>query len=178
MDKECGHQFKEPPQFAYRRRSTLRDLISPTEPKQKENNTYQSKNIGTFPCYNCNCFTSIIKGPNIHHPTKGTEIYLKATATCTSAYVVKVYVGQTIYPVKERIKEHKSNIRNYKENSQTDTSVSRHFWSNKHNQSQLNCLVLEVVCKPQRSGDFKKLLLQRQAMWIKKLSRLVTMGVK
>ncbi|OCT93754.1 hypothetical protein XELAEV_18011426mg [Xenopus laevis] len=88
MDKDYGHLFTEFPQFAYRRGPTLRDLISPTEPRQKEQDPQCRDKIGTFPCYNCNCCTSIIKGPNIHHPTKGTEIKLRAIATCMSTYVV------------------------------------------------------------------------------------------
>ncbi|OCT72574.1 hypothetical protein XELAEV_18035554mg [Xenopus laevis] len=58
-----------------------------------------------------------------------------------------------------------------------DTSVSRHFSVNNHNQSQLKWLVLEVVCKPQRGGDMKKLLLQREAVLIKRLNSLVPFGL-
>ncbi|OCT57669.1 hypothetical protein XELAEV_18003126mg [Xenopus laevis] len=79
-----------------------------------------------------------------------------------------VYTGQTSRPVKERIKEHRSNIRNFKAGTQTDTSISRHFSIFKHNLSQLKWQVLEVIRKPQRGGNMLKLLLQEEAKWIKK----------
>ncbi|OCT73092.1 hypothetical protein XELAEV_18036071mg [Xenopus laevis] len=89
---------------------------------------------------------------------KGNKIYLKC-ATCETTgliYLVKcpcgkVFVGQTIRPVKERIKEHKSDIRNYK-------------------------LVLEVVLKPQIK-DMNKILLQQEAVWIKRLKSLAPTGL-
>ncbi|OCT59779.1 hypothetical protein XELAEV_18000651mg, partial [Xenopus laevis] len=172
-----GHLFTEFPQFAYRRGPTLRDLISPTEPRQKEQDPQCRDKIGTFPCYNCNCCTSIIKGPNIHHPTKGTEIKLRAIATCTSTYVLyslkcpcgKLYVGKTIRAVNTRIKEHKGSIRNFKPGTYTDTTVARHFFEEQHNVSQLKWKVLEVVKRPPRGGDWEKLLLQKEAYWINKL---------
>ncbi|OCT80021.1 hypothetical protein XELAEV_18026837mg [Xenopus laevis] len=39
------------------------------------------------------------------------------------------YVGQTSRAVKERIKENRGNIRNFKIGTQSDTPVSRHFAS-------------------------------------------------
>ncbi|OCT92625.1 hypothetical protein XELAEV_18015682mg [Xenopus laevis] len=63
-----------------------------------------------------------------------------------------VYVGQTIRKVKERIKEHKGDIRNFKKDTATDTPVSRHFNMNKHHVSQLKWLVLEVVESPHRGA--------------------------
>ncbi|OCT91792.1 hypothetical protein XELAEV_18014845mg [Xenopus laevis] len=77
-----------------------------------------------------------------------------------------LYVGKTIRPVNVRIKEHKSNIRNFKLNTHTDTPVSRLFDTAKHNWK-----VLETVPKPKeiRGGDHNTLLLQREARWIKRL---------
>ncbi|OCT74448.1 hypothetical protein XELAEV_18033426mg [Xenopus laevis] len=106
----------------------------------------------------CNCCSSIIKGPNIHHPTSGQEIKLNAFATCKTAFVIYVlkcpcgmlYVGRS---VNVRIKEHKGNIRNFKADSYSDTPVSRHFYKAKHNVCQLKWKVLEIVPKPTRGGD-------------------------
>ncbi|OCT97484.1 hypothetical protein XELAEV_18009711mg, partial [Xenopus laevis] len=125
---------------------------------------------GTFPCLRCLCCSTVIKGDSISHPMRGVIYLLKCPCG-------QVYVGQTVRPVKDRIKEHKSDIRNDKINTPTNTSVSRHFSFNNHNQLQFKWLVLEVVYKPHRSGDMKKLLLQREAVWIKKLNNLVPFGL-
>ncbi|OCT62685.1 hypothetical protein XELAEV_18043773mg [Xenopus laevis] len=98
---------------------------------------------------------------------RGNKMNLKCYATCDTTGVIyllkcpcgQVYVGQTIRPVKERIKEHK------------------HFSVNNQNQSQLKWQVLEVVFKPQRGGEMKKLLLQRESVRIKRLNSLVPFGL-
>ncbi|OCT63996.1 hypothetical protein XELAEV_18045094mg, partial [Xenopus laevis] len=94
---------------------------------------------------------SIIKGNTVGHPTKGTPIKLNDYATCESNHVVymlkcpcgQAYIGQTTRAVKERIKEHRGNIRNFKPGTATDTSASRHFQSSGHNLNQLKWCVLE-----------------------------------
>ncbi|XP_041434485.1 uncharacterized protein LOC121398936 [Xenopus laevis] len=187
-DKQLQKFCIDPPLFCYRKGRTIRDHLCTAEPKKETRQTVLFQGLekkGTFPCLGCVCCSSVIRGESICHPMKGNKIKLKHYATCLTAGVVyllkcpcgKVYVGQTIRPVKERIKEHKSDIRNYNTNTPTDTSVSRHFFSNKHNQSQLKWLVLEVVTKPQRGGDIKKLLLQREAVWIKRLNSMVPIGL-
>ncbi|OCT84599.1 hypothetical protein XELAEV_18022752mg [Xenopus laevis] len=133
----------------------------------------------------CVCCSSIIKGDKVQHPTKGNNIQLHSYATCETGHVVYmlkcpcgiVYVGQTIRKVKERIKEHKGDIRNFKKETNTDTPVSRHFYTNKHHVSQLKWLVLEVIESPHRGGDVRKILLQREAIWIKKLNSLTPAGM-
>ncbi|OCT89815.1 hypothetical protein XELAEV_18018429mg [Xenopus laevis] len=88
----------------------------------------------------------------------------------------KVYVGQTCRQIKARIKEHRGDIKNCKANTYTDTPVSRHLNQNRY-MSQLKWLVLEVIQLPQRGGDSKKILLQKEALWIKKLCALVPEGL-
>ncbi|XP_041428582.1 uncharacterized protein LOC121396973 [Xenopus laevis] len=140
---------------------------------------------GTFPCLNCVCCASIIKGSSINHPTKGNKLNLNDYATCESKgviYMLKcpcglVYVGQTIRNVKTRIKEHKGDIRNYKPGSQTDTTVARHFNEAKHRHGQLKWVVLEVVQPLSRGGNFKQKMLQREAKWISKLNSLAPVGL-
>ncbi|OCT81575.1 hypothetical protein XELAEV_18028398mg [Xenopus laevis] len=88
--------------------------------------------------------------------------------TSSVVYLLKcpcgnIYIGQTSRCVKERIKEHKGNIRNFVPNK--DTMVSRHFSENQQNVSQLRWLVVEVVKIQTRAGDKKKSLLQRERNW-------------
>ncbi|OCT80830.1 hypothetical protein XELAEV_18027642mg [Xenopus laevis] len=141
-DKEYGKFFLVPPMFRYKR--------------------------------------GVIIGDSINHPTKGYKIALKCFATCDTKQVIYslkcscglVYTSQTMRPVQARIKEHKGDIRNYTEKTNTDTVVSCHFHEARHNQAQLRWQVLEVVKLPSRVRDLQKLLLQREAVWIKKLNSL------
>ncbi|OCT98369.1 hypothetical protein XELAEV_18010601mg [Xenopus laevis] len=96
--------------------------------------------------------------------------------TCKSTHVVYLlkcpcgllYVGQTSREVKLRIQEHENNIRNFKENTQTDTSVSKHFFECKHNPMQLRWCVLKEAAPDRRGDNRLKRLLQKDGRWIKK----------
>ncbi|OCT82773.1 hypothetical protein XELAEV_18025307mg [Xenopus laevis] len=121
----------------------------------------------------------------VRHPVQGTPIKIKQYATCETENVIyllkcpcgKGYVGQTSRSIKTRIKEHRGNIRNYKQGSPTDTTVSRHFNLANHNQTQLKWMVLEVIQTPQRGGDMKQYLSQRETFWIKRLDTLQPLGM-
>ncbi|OCT97511.1 hypothetical protein XELAEV_18009739mg [Xenopus laevis] len=101
---------------------TIKDKLckAELESKTRMQTIFQSTpQFSTFPCFNCVCCSSIIKGQYVSHPTKGYKIKMKHYATCTTSSVVyllkcpcrKIYVGPTSRSVKERIKEHKGNIR-------------------------------------------------------------------
>ncbi|OCT65591.1 hypothetical protein XELAEV_18041829mg, partial [Xenopus laevis] len=124
-------------------------------------------------------------GNTVGHLTKGTPIKLNDYATCESNYVIymlkcpcgQAYIGQTTRAVKERIKEHRGNIRNFKPGTATDTSVSRHFSNSCHNLNQLKWCVLEKVHKPRRGGNTKTILSQREAYWIKRMNTMTPIGM-
>ncbi|OCT76224.1 hypothetical protein XELAEV_18031426mg, partial [Xenopus laevis] len=159
--------------------------VDVTQKKQQKKLFWGSPKKGTYPCLNCICCSSIIKGDTVCHPTKGNAIRLRDFCTCETKngiYMLKcpcglAYIGQTSRAVKERIKEHRGNIRNFKTGTQSDTPVSRHFASHGHNHIQLKWLALEHVKLPKRGGNLSKLLLQREALWIKKLNTMSPMGL-
>ncbi|OCT67303.1 hypothetical protein XELAEV_18038589mg [Xenopus laevis] len=119
---------------------------------------------------------------NFDHPK---NVKLKDYAVCDSKgviYMLKclcglIYVGQTIRSIKTRIKEHKNDIRNFKQGTYTDTAVARHFNAAKHTHGQLRWVVLEIVQLLYRGGDFKQKMLQREANWILKLNALAPKGL-
>ncbi|XP_041445717.1 uncharacterized protein LOC121402912 [Xenopus laevis] len=187
-DKALSNICKQAPMFCYKRGKSIKDKLCKAELETKcrmQTIFHSTPQVGTFPCLNCVCCSSVIKGKYISHPTKGYKVNMKHYATCNTSSVVyllkcpcgKVYIGQTSRSVKERIKEHKGNIRNYTPNTSTDTAVSRHFAEYHHNVAQLRWLVVEVVKQQTRGGDRKKALLQREAVWIKKLDSMQPAGL-
>ncbi|OCT80787.1 hypothetical protein XELAEV_18027600mg [Xenopus laevis] len=80
--------------------------------------------------------------------------------------------SQTIRNIKTRIKEHKNYICKFKQNTQTDTVVARHFNLVK----QLKWVVLEILQPLNRRGNFKQML-HREANWILKLNALAPKGL-
>ncbi|OCT80730.1 hypothetical protein XELAEV_18027544mg [Xenopus laevis] len=134
----------------------LKGLLCPSDTRLKSNKFKGKPKHGTYPCFGCNCCSSIIKGPRINHPTKGNVINIKCHATCNSIYVVYLlkcpcgmgYVGQTKREVKKRIQEHRG-------------------WC-----------VLEEIGIDRRGGDRHKRLLQDERKWIKWLNTLVPEGLK
>ncbi|OCT57027.1 hypothetical protein XELAEV_18004087mg [Xenopus laevis] len=109
---------------------------------------------------------------------KGQFVRAKLITSCSEKYnetklsLTKRYVGQTSREVKVRIQEHKSNFRNFKKDTKTDTSVSRRFIVFNNNVMQLQwCVPAEAA--PDRSGHIRrKRLLQIEGKWIKKLNTL------
>ncbi|OCT59719.1 hypothetical protein XELAEV_18000584mg, partial [Xenopus laevis] len=81
--------------------------------------------------------------------------------------------------IKTRIKEHRGNIRNFKQGTPTDTTKLHlmNFNTANHNQTQLKWMVLEVVQPSQREGDMRQYLLQKEGFWIKRLNNLHPQGV-
>ncbi|OCT57179.1 hypothetical protein XELAEV_18003877mg [Xenopus laevis] len=55
--------------------------------------------------------------------------------------------------------------------------MSRHFLLHGHNSNQLRWMVLQVVSEPTRGGDFDRMLLQKEVMWIDKLNSMAPVGL-
>ncbi|OCT74695.1 hypothetical protein XELAEV_18033683mg [Xenopus laevis] len=184
-DKQFGHLFKQTPLFCYKKGQSLKDILCPSDTRLQKPRFFGKSKTGTFPCMSCNCCSSIIKGNVVNHPTRGYEIKIKTYATCNTTHVVYLlkcpcgmgYVGQTKREIKIRIQEHRGNIRNFKINTQTDTSVSRHFVEHKHNPIQLKWCVLEEAVIDKRGGNRLNKLLQLEGRWIRKLNTLIPDGM-
>ncbi|CAJ0931127.1 unnamed protein product [Ranitomeya imitator] len=114
----------------------------------------QTQRKGTFPCLKCSQCANVLKGPRISHPLTGTDIPIRGFFTCDSQYVVyaikcpcgQIYVGETTQAVKDRISQHKSDIRCGK----THLPVPNHFHQAGHTIAQLRFLVLEQIFSNRR----------------------------
>ena len=85
----------------------------------------------------------------------------------------KNYVGQTSRPLKTRISEHRSTIRN----KVITSPVAVHFAEAGHNVSTLRYCGIESIQPPRRGGDIKNILLKRELFWIHTLQTLAPKGL-
>ncbi|OCT82123.1 hypothetical protein XELAEV_18024634mg [Xenopus laevis] len=108
---------------------SLRDILCPSNCLNKTTRFMGTTKKGTFPCLSCICCSSIMKGNTVSHPTKGTPHKVERFSTCDTKYVV--------YMLKCPC-EHRNNIRNFKIDIATDTSVSRNFYNEGHNNYYTN----------------------------------------
>ena len=116
----------------------------------------------------------------IDHHT-GKEYKLTSLTTCSSSEVIyclicpcnKYYVGQTSRKLRLRLNEHRSNIKRADINS----PVARHFAELNHKTSDLKCIALEQVRLNRRGGNIEQLLLQRECVWVHRLSSLFPNGM-
>ncbi|OCT65990.1 hypothetical protein XELAEV_18042244mg [Xenopus laevis] len=122
----------------------------------------------------------VIKGESFNHPSKGHVIKLHDFVTCITTGVIymlkcpyrKAYVGKTKRAIRKRIGEHKRTTSNCDlEKQKYVTPVSRHFRVQGHNSNQLKWLVLQVVSVSPSGGDYNRILLQKETMWIDQLNK-------
>lgn len=166
------------PSFAIKRRRNLRDSLVHTmrEPSKNESeNTIWGANkpMGHTPCGGCSMCAQTTRSKSIeigwHTPwqqrsftnckSKGV-IYL-ITCPCTLRYV-----GMTTREVKTRLIEHKSCIRTKK----LTAPLVNHFVKKGHKQEDFTWTILEKLTPPRRGGDFGKMLLKREQLWIFRLN--------
>ncbi|CAJ0968550.1 unnamed protein product [Ranitomeya imitator] len=178
-------EFQVPFMPCFRRPNNLRNKVVRADigsrlimPKQT---FLQTQKKGTFPCLQCAQCANVLKGPKISHQQTGADIPIRGFFTCNSKQVIyaikcpcgKIYVGETMQTIKDRISHHKSDIRcgkNY-------LPIPYHFQEAGHSVTQLRFLVLEQVNLSRRGGDINKQLLRREAYWIHFLQSLEPKGL-
>ncbi|CAJ0953560.1 unnamed protein product [Ranitomeya imitator] len=122
---------------------------------------------GTFTCLGCLQCNNVLKGHQIFHPQTGKPIPMRGYYTCESTHVVYLikcpcrlaYVSETTQMVRDRISQHKSNIRC----KRTYLPLPYHFHEKGHNISQLRFQVLEQIDPSRRGEHSVKTLRKREA---------------
>ncbi|OCT65784.1 hypothetical protein XELAEV_18042032mg [Xenopus laevis] len=140
--------------------------------------------MGTFPCLSCANCNNITKGQSFTHPHTGWKFNITNYYTCNSTFVIYLikcpcglaYVGETTQKVKDRIKQHKSNIRcNY-----NHLPIPSHFREARHTVSQLRYQVIDDVGPLRCGGDriyLIYLLKKLEMQWILRLGTLSPGGL-
>lgn len=136
---------------------------------------------GNYRCGRCTQCNFTQKTKTFNHPRTGKTYAIKGTITCNTSNVVYMlkcpcglaYIGKTTRPLKNRISEHRSNIRN----NDPKSPVAVHFSQAHHNVSTLRYLGIEQVKISNRGGDLNALLLKREAFWIYTLNTISPKGM-
>lgn len=168
-DLKYGKLFRKGPKFIYRKGKSIANQLIKSDITPKKCYLLEMTNMkGTFPCNSCQHCSSVIKGPNIHHPVQGYSIPVKDYYTCSSENIIYLlkcpcgmaYVGQMSRNVKIRLNEHKFNIQLYGvckqkeeqlgtiEDSKTKfgkITVAKHFFESKHQVSDLRWQIIECI---------------------------------
>ncbi|CAJ0933276.1 unnamed protein product [Ranitomeya imitator] len=153
-------EFQQPFLSYYRRPANIKDKLvradvgpSTREPRQV---FLRIQKRGTFPCLSCLQCNNIQKGDKIFHPHTGRGILIKVFYVI---YMIKwpcgfAYIGETTQAVRDRISQHKSNIRCYRDH----LPLPHHFRIMGHNIAQLRSQVLEQIEQNRRGQNRTKLL--------------------
>ena len=110
------------------------------------------------------------------NPSDQKKYYLKQFTTCSSPFIIyaiqcpcpKIYVGKTIRPLKIRIGEHLSNIRNNK----VGAPLTQHCTEKQHSHTDLKFWALEKL-----NISNEKLLLKKEVGWMLRLDTLKPKGL-
>ncbi|OCT76302.1 hypothetical protein XELAEV_18031503mg [Xenopus laevis] len=137
----------------------------------------QSFNVATVSAVD----VTLDPGTDLWYPQKWTAIKIKGYHTCLSFYAVYsvkypcglMYVGQTTRQIKDRIWEHKSDIkRNVRQNP-----MACHFVDTGHTVAQPRFQILQHIPILRRGGDRAKQLLKCEAGWIRRLGTITPGGL-
>ncbi|XP_041429845.1 uncharacterized protein LOC121397297 [Xenopus laevis] len=176
--------FVKAPMMAYQRGKNFRDILIKADigPTNKGTQRFLgTPKMGTFPCLSCANCNNITKGKFFTHPHTGRKFNIANYYTCNSTFVIYLikcpcglaYVGETTQKIKDRIKQHKSNIRcNY-----NHLPIPSHFSEARHTVSQLRYQVIDDVGPLRRGGDRIYLLKKLEMQWISRLGTLCPGGL-
>lgn len=163
--------LKKRPLTTFRRRNNLRDILvkSFLEPMKIQNFLEPIKG-GHQKCGHCAQCVISKKVTSFRTKNHEREINLRHHTTCATSGVIycvscpceRLYVGKTERMLRTRMSEHRSNIRNKKENA----PMVKHCVSYGHSCDEIRFWGLEIVKKSIRGGNWSKTLLQREQWWL------------
>lgn len=175
-------ELSEPPRTVLKRPPNLSNILVRADlPPLNQPHFLQKIPHGNYKCGHCAQCNFTRKSTSFNHPRTGKSYRIKGVISCNTNNVIYMlkcpcglaYIGKTNRPLKNRISEHRSNIRNHDQKS----PVALHFAHAKHSVSSLKYTGIEKVNSPRRGGDMDTILLQREAFWIYTLDTLNPRGL-
>lgn len=171
-----------PPRVVFKRPPNLNNMLVRAElPPVSQPHFLQDIPQGNYRCGHCTQCNFTQKTKTFNHPRTGKSYKIKGVITCNTSNVIYMlkcpcglaYIGKTTRPLKTRISEHRSNIRNHDSKS----PVATHFSLAHHNVSTLRYVGIEQIQLSNRGGDVNNKLLQREAFWIFTLDTMSPKGL-
>ena len=178
-------KLTSPPRIVFKRPPNLRDMLvrtdNPPYPPPTSSRLFSPLPSGNYKCGKCAQCHFTKKSHTFTHPQSGKSIPIKGVICCSTPGVIYMlrcqcglcYIGKTSRPLKTRISEHRSAIRNH----DVKSPVAVHFTKMKHTVSSLFFLGIEQVKLPRRGGDLNTLLLKRELFYIFSLGTLAPKGL-
>lgn len=175
-------ELSEPPRTVLKRPPNLGNMLVRADlPPLTQPHFLQQTPHGNYKCGHCAQCNFTRRTTTFNHPWTGKSYQIKGVITCNTNNVIYMlkcpcglaYIGKTNRPLKHRISEHRSNIRNHDQKS----PVALHFTNAKHSVSCLKYTGIEKVNPARRGGDIDTILLQREAFWIYTLDTLSPRGL-
>ncbi|OCT71820.1 hypothetical protein XELAEV_18034798mg [Xenopus laevis] len=157
-DKDFKEILRTGYKIVARRAPTIGFILAPGLYSRVSKSKTWLQSVGMFKCNATRCVTCAV-----------SVVYL---LTCRVCY--KQYVGCTVRPMKERIREHINTIRSGSE----ATVVSRHFkMCSNSNVAMLKAQGIERITLNVRGGDLRAKLLRAEVKWIHKLNTRQPQGL-
>ncbi|OCT99555.1 hypothetical protein XELAEV_18005337mg [Xenopus laevis] len=173
-DKDFKEILRTGYRIVARRAPTIGSILAPSLFSRASKSKTWLQSVGMFKCNATRYFECSVRHEKykinefINCNTKSVVYVL----TCRVCY--KQYVGCTVRPMKERIREHINTIRSGSE----ATVVSRHFKMCSHsNVAMLKAQGIERITLDVRGGDLRAKLLRAEVKWIHKLNTRQPQGL-
>jgi hypothetical protein len=195
---QCRQIFVDKPQVVYRRSKNLKDHLvrAKVDFDQTPKNTLSNflgipEKTGRikfschrFPCKYCKTFP--VDGGNFTSTTTGQSYVFKAEQNCCATNVIycitckkckKQYVGETLRPFRERLREHFYSVNNFDPIKSKNMPVARHFHSPKHTVGDFQCQIIEIILKNPKLPETTILRKKREMFWIHKFRTISPEGI-
>jgi hypothetical protein len=180
-----GELFKEIPMVAHKRAKNLKDtLVKASITYPPEPTTSMRYNNRPKPCKRVRCplCPLHINQQTIYSPIAKATYKLPRVLDCETRNLIyciqcktcgKLYVGETLRSLRERINEHLGDIRQHR----IKKPVARHFLSKGHSIKSFSHKVLELIKRDPKEETCTKYRRARERDWIFKLRCLEPIGL-
>jgi hypothetical protein len=89
----------------------------------------------------------------------------------------KQYIGETLRPFRDRLREHFYSVVNFDPKKSKNMPVARHFNSPNHSTADFQCNIIEIVLKNPKLPETTRFRKSREMFWIHKFRTVSPEGI-
>lgn len=168
-----------------KRACNLKDSLVHSEFQKTKEKTWLTDNVpikGMHPCGHCHICRYVLKSDSFDNAGGTTQFKINEFINCSTERVIyelicpcgMIYIGKTKRKLKIRIGEHLTSIRK----KEDDRPVALHFLNfHQANPAGLKVRGIYALKLSNRRGDFDRILLQKEKMWIFRIGSLSPVGL-